>query len=832
MRRITALFIAALLLAALLSGCGKPAAPAAAPEPTAAATPAPTAAPTAELTPEPTAASGASEDGTRSAVFRLDRDGYHEDLHFAVTWKDGRAEPRQRYAWQTLLRVEDSNRFVVSHMVNLYLLDFDTGTLEAFLPEVADGIRWADIQAAEETFDNKSRWATAPVMSPEGSLLLYQTDRTPGGVRLYDFRTGEDRLLLQGACTNEAVFSNGWVLLQERGLEPVLMAVKLETGEARMLLCLPGLPDTCSVTEDGRFLVAYSDQSTGKTNTYVLDPETATPFTPGDFVPVPGALGEAWPYLPEGARPLTEEEVAQWQAWFEEEWIRLMFLNSAYERPEDVDLYMLLREGTGLTENRFASFYRHPEEGSWLLAHLGAWSFIDDTLKFPREDVEALLQKYLGLGLEEVNRVGLDTLYYVPEADAWYKVRQSDSFRVIIRLLYGYVLEDEVCLFHRGGAWYKDDDPDRDTVRYNAQQGVFRTVLRREEGETRFVSNLLALTDGVEARYAPPVSAEPCPLDLSGDCGRDTFRLEPEAVDYGSFDAARASLEDIEGFTILLEEEHPDYGTLFYGEAGEMPYLFFVTSEGIRYRLHLPATSQGTLPALPDWSEGSKGWILDLADPRLEVEWLLNCDALTDLGNGELRRMGQARWTLYLPTMEEFVLFTPSPRTPLEGIELRYRDVAIGDTVERMYSLLGEPEECTEHRYTDPDPPQGLEYREYRYDGAVFREAYTEAEGWTGVIGQIEIWDTGDAPGPRDICIGDAPEDVLALFPKEYDYRSDTYSRFYGLPPFDGAGGCAYLGPDGEVLTITLTTDEAEPYLRIEFQEGKAVRLFMGCSWI
>ena len=106
--------------------------------------------------------------------------------------------------------------------------------------------------------------------------------------------------------------------------------------------------------------------------------------------------------------------------------------------------------------------------------------------------------------------------------------------------------------------------------------------------------------------HAPPVSAEPCPLDLSGDCGCDMFRLEPAAVDYGSFDSARASLEDIEGFTSLLEEEHPDYGTLFYGEAGEEPYLFFITSEGIRYRLHLPATSQGTLPALRDWSEDSK----------------------------------------------------------------------------------------------------------------------------------------------------------------------------------------------------------------------------------
>ena len=556
-------------------------------------------------------------------------------------------------------------------------------------------------------------------------------------------------------------------------------------------------------------------------------------LTPGNFVPVTDTMGADWPYLPEGARPLTEEELAQWQAWFEEEWIRIMFLASAYEGPEDVDLYMLLREGTGLTKTRFANFYWHPEEGSWLLGHAGAWPFYEDTLKLPRQEVEALLQRYLGLGLEEVNRVGLDQLYYVPEAEAWYKVRKSDSFRMIVRLLYGYVLEDEVCLFHRGGAWYKDDNPDRRTMRYNAQQGVFRTMLRLgENGETHFVSNLLALTDGAEARYAPPVFAEPCPLDLSGGYGLDAFRLEPETVDCGSFDDARASLEDIQGFTCLLEEEHPDCGTLVYGETGEEPYLFFLTLEGVRYRLHLPVTSRGTLPMLRDWSEGSNAWILDLTDPRLEVEWLQDCEELTDLGNGERRRMGQARWTLYLPTMEEFVLFQPFDPAPLEETELRYRGVSIGDTVERMRELLGEPEEITEHRYTSPDPPQGLEYREYLYPGACFREAYTEDEGWTGVIGQIEIRDTSAAPGPRGILVGEAPEDILDLFPREYDYREDELHRFYGLAPWDGAGGCAYPGANGEVETLVFTTDGVEPFLRIDFLEGKAVRLFMGCSWI
>ena len=557
-------------------------------------------------------------------------------------------------------------------------------------------------------------------------------------------------------------------------------------------------------------------------------------LTPVDFVPVTDTMGEDWPWLPEGAVPLSGEELASWQFMFDDQPMRTQFLTSAYEKPEDVDLYQLFYNGTTLGGAPLLdTWLRDPEEGSYLLRHLGTWPFAYDTVKIPRADMERFLKACLGLGLEDMSRVGLDWLWYIPETDAWYTAH-GDTNRQQVKFLYGYILGNEVCLFHRGIAFYQGVDQWTGDPAYTLQQGVFRTVIRLWEAEEdfHFFSNLLALTDGAEARYAPPGSVNPSTLDLSGDYGRDAFRLEPEAADYGSFDAALASLEDLAGFSCLLEEEHPDYGTLVYGEAGEEPYLFFITSAGIRYRLHLPAASRGTLPMLQDWDEESKGWILDPAVPELEVEWLLNCDALTDLGNGELRRLGQARWTLYLPTMEEFVLFSPFPRTPLEGMELRYRDIAIGDTVERMYSLLGEPEACTEHRYTDPDPPQGLEYREYGYDGAVFREAYTEEEGWTGVIGQIEIRDTGGAPGPRGLCIGDAPEDVLAHFPKEYDYWSDTYSRFYGLPPYDGAGGCAYPGPDGEVSSIILTTDEVEPFLRIDFLDGKAVRLFMGCSWI
>ena len=556
-----------------------------------------------------------------------------------------------------------------------------------------------------------------------------------------------------------------------------------------------------------------------------------------EATPAPEDMGEDWP-LPEGAVALTEEELAEWQARFDGQWMLNQFLTSAYARPEDVDLFQLLYNGVCLTEDDeplWDTWLQNPEEGAWLLGHLGTWIFELDTVKLPRSQVEALLRMYLGLGLEDMGGVGLDRLYYIPEADAWYTAH-GDTNRQQVKFLYGYTRGDEVCLFHRGAAFYRGVDQWTGRPADQLQQGMFRTALRQGEESFRFASNLLALTDGAEAQYAPPGSVDPSPLDLSGDYGREVWRLEPKTVTFKTFGEAAASLFDIEGFTALLEHDYGDYGTLVYGEAGEEQYLFFISWDGVRYRLRLPANQLGTVPLDPEQdygrAEAGEACVLD-GWKSATVEWLTGCMMYTDLGSGEERRMGEALWTLYLPTMEEFVYFRPwLPRTPLHASELSYRGVSIGDTVEQMRETRGEPEEIAEHLNTSDNPPQGLEHREYRYGGACFREAYTESEGWTGVIGQIEIRDTSVAPGPRGILLGESPESVMDLFPREYDCREDVYGRFYGEITHMGAGGCAGFGPSGEISVLVFTTDALEPSMMVYFEDGKAVRIFLGYNWI
>ena len=152
--------------------------------------------------PEPTALpetlTGYSENG--SMTFRLDLDGWDEDFSYTVIWREGTAEPVLSPNRQ-LTRVGSSNRFILEYGVSLYLLDFDTGELRAFLPYEADGLRYADLEEQNKNQDNKARWASCPQVSPDGSLLLYQTDRAPGGIRAYDFATGLDRWLARGFAT-------------------------------------------------------------------------------------------------------------------------------------------------------------------------------------------------------------------------------------------------------------------------------------------------------------------------------------------------------------------------------------------------------------------------------------------------------------------------------------------------------------------------------------------------------------------------------------------------------------------------------------------------------
>ena len=65
---------------------------------------------------------------------------------------------------------------------------------------------------------------------------------------------------------------------------------------------------------------------------------------------------------------------------------------------------------------------------------------------------------------------------------------------------------------------------------------------------------------------------------------------------------------------------------------------------------------------------------------------------------------------------------------------------------------------------------------------------------------------------------------MLEKFPYEYDYYLHPWSLFFGEPTVFGQGGMlsAYFDEEtGKVyLSMIITSEQVDPYMRIEFEDG------------
>jgi hypothetical protein len=390
---------------------------------------------------------------------------------------------------------------------------------------------------------------------------------------------------------------------------------------------------------------------------------------------VTAELGTDWLTLPEGARWLTREELDRWKSWLDADWMRWGFLWSFYARPQDVDLGELFYNGVDLGENaspRYAETNPVTDgDRRYWLSRTGNLS--GDLFKCPGDQMDALLRKYLGLGLEDTRRVGLSWLYD-PETNTYYNAHLNGNFRTF-SLLYGYTRGNEICLFTMAPATYVD--PRSGTKGFNSGTdglGVFRTVLRQEGDSVRFVSHLRALTDGTGEDYDIPRQAEACPAGY--DPEQDVTVISPRVwEDFDSAEAAQASIDGISHtigdttytYQRLREWEYPGYGTLVYGEIGDGGShgpdvrLFFVTPAGRRYELDVPGYSMGEYRITDDWAQANEGraCMFEMVQPAGAKSWWMNCVYETYIGGGQTRKGGMCTWTLYFPTLEIFAWFRP-----------------------------------------------------------------------------------------------------------------------------------------------------------------------------
>ena len=218
--------------------------------------------------------------------------------------------------------------------------------------------------------------------------------------------------------------------------------------------------------------------------------------------------------------PLTGAELT----YFAEEWfngddfnIRNQFLNSLYDRPEDIDLYNLFYCGSGLPET--ISDQELAEEGNWATDG----ELICPLEKNSRANMDAVLTQYAGLTVEETNQVGLEGFSYREEYDAWYHAHGDTNYYPQVDITAGRRQGDLIHLYYR-----ETFRPDR---------GDWGCVTLRDLGDGNywFASNQISEKPAIPTVYPaegleltmPLAEAEVWPLEAaeivrhSGDCAEE-----------------------------------------------------------------------------------------------------------------------------------------------------------------------------------------------------------------------------------------------------------------------------------------------------------------------
>lgn len=99
-----------------------------------------------------------------------------------------------------------------------------------------------------------------------------------------------------------------------------------------------------------------------------------------------------------------------------------MLLSSEYSRPEEINLFELFYNGmkgayAQISEAELAALTELCMDAPYL-----------DIMKVTTEEMDTFLQKNMGIGLEQTQKKGLDSFYYLEEYDSYYLVHGDTNF--------------------------------------------------------------------------------------------------------------------------------------------------------------------------------------------------------------------------------------------------------------------------------------------------------------------------------------------------------------------------------------------------------------------
>lgn len=129
----------------------------------------------------------------------------------------------------------------------------------------------------------------------------------------------------------------------------------------------------------------------------------------------------------DGMAFLTNDELEWFETKFfnqEENRITNQFLTNVYGLPNEVNLYELFYNGSGMRD----SAGEISKEEMQLLKERHIDEIETDLVRVTRKEMNEVLQKYLGISLEETSKVGLDRMYYLEEYDAYYMMHGDTNY--------------------------------------------------------------------------------------------------------------------------------------------------------------------------------------------------------------------------------------------------------------------------------------------------------------------------------------------------------------------------------------------------------------------
>lgn len=161
---------------------------------------------------------GNTPDDTQEEItLSLNSDGYETELAYSVVKRGSRIIPiykpgKSNDPEKPLTAIGTSNRYILEYGISMYIVDFDKMTISKFLADETDGLKFEAVKKAAESEGNFLYWAANPQVSSDGSLMLYYSNREAprSDIRMYNFITGEDKILTNISSFADEVIWNGY----------------------------------------------------------------------------------------------------------------------------------------------------------------------------------------------------------------------------------------------------------------------------------------------------------------------------------------------------------------------------------------------------------------------------------------------------------------------------------------------------------------------------------------------------------------------------------------------------------------------------------------------